>query len=58
MRPDSEHPATYVCPSCDATFTWHDEEAAVAELAPRWPDVAPRECLMVCDDCYARFQPS
>jgi hypothetical protein len=43
----------YKCAACGGEFTkgWSEEEA-IAELEELWPDFAPADCDLICDDCF------
>jgi hypothetical protein len=50
----------YKCQACGGVFEkgWSDEEAA-AELGETFPDFAPIDCGLVCDDCWQKhFAPA
>jgi hypothetical protein len=55
MSDTKNHPGSFVCACCLGTFPWHDEEAALAQLMAREPGLTPADCVMVCDDCYAKL---
>ena len=48
---------TFTCQGCGETFRkgWTDADA-LAELAERWPGVAPEDCGLLCDACAQKFE--
>jgi PHP family Zn ribbon phosphoesterase len=52
-QPDA---AEYRCAKCGETFTKGlPDEAASTELRETFPGFKEEDCVLVCDDCYARF---
>jgi hypothetical protein len=52
-----DKPMEYKCALCEGVFQtgWSDTEAR-DELEEKFPGFEVEDCVMVCDDCYKKFQ--